>query len=226
MVTCADITVPWQGLGPACVRRAGPLPGRVTDNGAVTLSRVRRRGAAAARPRAAPALVLGSVPVGRVVAAGTAAGSAAAYPPITRCLAARTWPCWDGLVPETAEQTARRKRAAYEAARRRSAVTLLGIAECTCRYGASQLSNGASPAEAAATMAFVTGELAEVAAALRRLERLTPAQRQARAAQLTALGMTREEVGRRLGVSSKSVRKYLRAQAPELIRPSPSRLAR
>ena len=128
-------------------------------------------------------------------------------------------------MPETAEQTARRKRLAYEAARRRSAVNLLGIGECTCRYAASVLSNGASPAEAAETMAFVTGELAEVAAALRRLERLTPAQRQVRAAQLTRLGMTREEVGRRLGVSAKSVRKYLRAQAPELIRPSPSRLA-
>ena len=38
--------------------------------------------------------------------------------------------------------------------------------------------------------------------------------------------MSREEVGRRLGVSAKSVRKYLRAQAPELIGPSPARLAR
>ena len=34
-VTCAGIIVPWQGLGPACVRRAGPLRCRVTDNGAV-----------------------------------------------------------------------------------------------------------------------------------------------------------------------------------------------
>ena len=129
-------------------------------------------------------------------------------------------------MPEPAAASAERKRLAYEAARRRSAVNLLGIGECTCRYAASVLANGASPCEAAETVVFVTGELAELAAALRRLERLTPAQRQARAAQLTRLGMTREEVGRRLGVSSKSVRKYLRAQAPELIRQSPSRLAR
>ena len=127
---------------------------------------------------------------------------------------------------ETAEQTARRKRLAYEAARRRSAVNLLNIAGATCDYAASVLANGASPVEAAETVVFVTGELAELAAALRRLERLTPAQRQARAAQLTRLGMSREEVGRRLGVSAKSVRKYLRAQAPELIGPSPARLAR
>ncbi len=147
-------------------------------------------------------------------------------PPITgRCLAARTWPCWDGLVPETAEQTARRKRLAYEAARRRSAVNLLRIMACTCDYASERLANGASPAEAAETMAFVTGELAEVAAALRKLTGLTGlslAERRVRAAQLTRLGMTREEVGRRLGVSAKSVRAYLRAQAPELLRPRPA----
>ena len=125
---------------------------------------------------------------------------------------------------ETAEQTARRKRLAYEAARRRSAVNLLRIMACTCDYASERLSNGASPAEAAETVVFVTGELAAVAAALRKLERLSPAQRQARAAQLTALGMSREEVGRRLGVSAKSVRKYLRAQAPELLSPSPASL--
>lgn len=167
--------------------------------------------------------MLGPVQERRVVAAGTAAGSAAAHPPVTRCLASRTWPCWDGLVTETAEQTARRKRLAYEAARRRSAVNLLRIMACTCDYASERLANGASPAEAAETLAFVTGELAEVAACLHRLERLSPAQRQARAAQLTRLGMNREEVGRRLGVSSKTIRKYLRAQAPEMVRPSPWR---
>ena len=126
-------------------------------------------------------------------------------------------------MPETAEQTARRKRLAYEAARRRSAVTLLGIASATCDYAASVLSNGASPCEAAETVVFVTGELAELAAALRRLERLSPAQRRVRAVQLAQFGMSREEVGRRLGVSARSVRKYLRAQAPEMVGPSPWR---
>ena len=67
-------------------------------------------------------------------------------------------------MPETAEQTARRKRLAYEAARRRSAVNLLNIAGCHCDYAASVLANGASPVEAAETVVFVTGELAELAA--------------------------------------------------------------
>jgi DNA-binding CsgD family transcriptional regulator len=126
-------------------------------------------------------------------------------------------------VPDTAEQTARRKRAAYEAARRREAANMLRIMACTCAYACERLSDGASPAEAAETMAFVTGELGDLAAALRRLERLSPAQRRVRAAQLTRLGMSREEVGRRLGVSARSVRKYLRSTAPETVRPSPWR---
>ena len=126
-------------------------------------------------------------------------------------------------MPETAEQTARRKRLAYEAARRRSAVNLLRIMACTCDYASERLSNGADPREAAETMEFTIGELAEVAAALRRLERLSPAQRRVRAAQLTRLGMSREEVGRRLGVSTKTVRNYLRAAAPEMVGPSPWR---
>jgi DNA-binding CsgD family transcriptional regulator len=126
-------------------------------------------------------------------------------------------------VSETAEQTARRKRLAYEAARRRSAVNLMRIMSCTLDYASERLSNGASPAEAAETMEFVTGELAEVAAALHRLERLSPAQRRVRAVRMTQLGMSREEVGRRLGVSTKTIRNYLRAAAPETVGPSPWR---
>ena len=126
-------------------------------------------------------------------------------------------------MPETAEQTARRKRLAYEAARRREAVTMLQIMACTCNYAYERLSNGASPAEAAETLAFVNGELASLAAALPKLERLRPADRRVRAAQLTRLGMSREEVGRRLGVSARSVRKYLRSTAPKIVGPSPWR---
>ena len=58
------------------------------------------------------------------------------------------------------------------------------------------------PAEAAETLAFVTGELAELAAALRRLERLSPAERRVARRSWPRLGMSREEVGRRLGVSA------------------------
>jgi DNA-binding CsgD family transcriptional regulator len=126
-------------------------------------------------------------------------------------------------VPEPADAARERKRAAYEAARRRSAVNLMRIMACTLDYASERLSNGADPREAQETMEFTIGELASVAASLRRLEGLTPAQRRVRAAQLTRLGMSRAEVGRRLGVSAKTVRNYLRAAAPETVRPPPWR---
>jgi hypothetical protein len=122
-----------------------------------------------------------------------------------------------------AAREAARKRAAYEAARLRSAVTMLRLAEATSRYGAAQLASGASPAEAKEAALYVAGELAIVAGELRRLTRLRPCERRVLAVRLSNLGMSREEVGARLGVSATSVRKYLRAEAPEMIGPSPWR---
>jgi hypothetical protein len=116
-------------------------------------------------------------------------------------------------VPESAERSALRKRLARRAADRRQAVTLLQITECTARYAASQLGNGASPEEARATALFVAGELAETAAALRRLTRLGPAERRALAAQLAALGMGPARIAARLGVSERCARYYVAGQS-------------
>lgn len=96
------------------------------------------------------------------------------------------------------------------------------ITGCTLAYACERLANGAaSPAEALETVRFVSGELAVAAEALRKLTRLGPAERRVLAVQLANLGMSREEIGRRLGVSARSVRKYVRVQAPGLVRPSP-----
>ena len=99
---------------------------------------------------------------------------------------------------------------ADEAARRRSAVTVLQIAEVTARYGASVLADGASPAEARAAALEVASELSVVADELRRLTRLRPAERRVMAAQLAALGTSKRLIGIRLGVCERAVRDYLR----------------
>ena len=112
-------------------------------------------------------------------------------------------------MPESAK-SAERKRAAREAARRREAAGVLRIAEATCRYAASQLGNGIDPAEARETAAFVAGELAVVAEALRRLTRLGPAERRVLARQLVGLGWSKQAVAVRLGVSDRTVRGYFR----------------
>jgi hypothetical protein len=110
-------------------------------------------------------------------------------------------------VPETAERE--RKRRAYEAGRRREAVTMLRVAEAMCGYAASQLADGLGPEEARAAAIEAAGELAALAAQLRRLTRLRPADRRVLAAQLTALGLSRREVAGRLGVTDRAVRGYL-----------------
>ena len=71
-------------------------------------------------------------------------------------------------MPESAAAAAARKALARQAARRREAVNMLRIAECTCRYAAGQLGDGIGPGEARATALFVAGELTAVARALRR----------------------------------------------------------
>ena len=102
-------------------------------------------------------------------------------------------------MPESAG--AARKRLSREAARRRGAVTVLQIAECTARYGASVLANGASPDEARAAAVEVAAELATIAETLRRLTRLGPSERRERAVQLAALGWETADRGaaRRVG---------------------------
>jgi hypothetical protein len=112
-------------------------------------------------------------------------------------------------VPESAAQSAERKRCAREAARRREAVNVLRIVECTARYGASQLANGIGPGEAREVAVFVAGELELVAEALRRLTRLEAGERRVMAVKLAGLGFGRREIAARLGVSERAVFGYL-----------------
>ena len=116
-------------------------------------------------------------------------------------------------VPGSARKV--RKRLAYEAARRREAVTVLQIAECTCRYGASVLANGAGPAEARAAAMECAAELVTVAGALRRLTRpdLDAAQRRALAVRLASDGLSQREIARQVGRSERQVWSYLHGRA-------------
>jgi len=102
--------------------------------------------------------------------------------------------------------------AAREAARRREAVTVLRIAECTARYGASVLSNGADPGEARAAAIECAAELAMIAETLRRLTRLSGPERRALAVKLAALGWSKHRVAVQLGVSDSAVRGWLRSR--------------
>ena len=116
-------------------------------------------------------------------------------------------------MPESAVQSAERKARARAAERRRRAVGMLQIAECGCRYAASQLANGTGPEEARAVALEIAAELTTVAEALRRLTRLGPAERRALAKQLDALGLPTRQVAATVGVSDRAVRYYLHGRA-------------
>jgi DNA-binding NarL/FixJ family response regulator len=108
---------------------------------------------------------------------------------------------------------AERETTAREAARRQ-AVTMLQISASTCTYAAAQLGDGIGPAEARQTALFVAGELAVMAAALRRLAlaRLDPAERRRLVAELAASGMSQKQVAEQLGVAKRTVWGDLRAR--------------
>jgi DNA-directed RNA polymerase specialized sigma24 family protein len=113
-------------------------------------------------------------------------------------------------VPEPAALSADavRKRAVSQDQRRREAVAALRLAEQMCGHAAGQLGNGLGPDEARAAALEAAAELAELASVLRRLTRLSPAERR-RAVQLAGLGMPKREVAIRLGVSERAVWYYL-----------------
>ena len=98
--------------------------------------------------------------------------------------------------------------------RRRQAATLLHIAEATCRYAGSVLSNGTGPAEAQGAALEAAAELVVVAEALRRLTFVGPGERRELAVQLQSAGWSRSRIADRLGVSEQAVRKYLRCPRP------------
>lgn len=114
-----------------------------------------------------------------------------------------------GAVPESAAVV--RMRRTREAARRREAVAMLRLGEMMCGYAAAQLGDGLSPRQARAAAVEAASELAEVAAALRRLARLSASERCALVGQLTALGLSRVQVARRLGISERTVYRCLRS---------------
>ena len=117
-------------------------------------------------------------------------------------------------MPEPAEMHAERDRRAREAARRRQAVATLRLAEAVARYAADQVADGLSPAEARQAAIDAAGELAGLAALLRKLTRLGPAERRSLTRQLTALGMSQREVADRLGISLRTAWAYARRPGP------------
>lgn len=112
-------------------------------------------------------------------------------------------------MPETAERARERKATARKAGRRREGVTMLQIAEATCRYGAAQLGNGIGPEEARQTALFIAGELEAVAASLRRATRLDGPQRRALAVMFAGRGWGTKQIAETLGVSERAVRYYV-----------------
>jgi DNA-binding NarL/FixJ family response regulator len=113
----------------------------------------------------------------------------------------------DGFVPET--PAAARMRATRERARRREMVDVLRVAEAVAAYARRQVGNGLAPAEARLAAVEVASELAEVAAALRRLARLSASERRLLVHRLTGLGLSRVQVARRLGCSERTVYRCL-----------------
>jgi hypothetical protein len=90
---------------------------------------------------------------------------------------------------------------------------MLQISEATCRYAAAQLGNGIGPEEARQTALFVAGELTAVAETLRRLARLSPAERRALTVRLVADGMSQRQAAAVVGVSKRRAWDYLRARS-------------
>jgi DNA-binding CsgD family transcriptional regulator len=165
---------------------------------------MRRAGAGPAGPGPAPALVLGSLPVGRVVACAPAAGPARRRVADVDGRRDRRSPGGAGLAG-LSETTAR------DAARRR-AVDLLKLTASVAAYAAERVGNGLSPEQARAAVAESAAELDAAAAALRRLVRpmrLSPAARRELAVRLAASGRTRREIAGQLGVAPSTVGDYL-----------------
>ena len=115
-------------------------------------------------------------------------------------------------MPSPAEPSARRETPTDDAARR-SAVTVLRLAEAIAGYAAAQLGDGLGPEQARAAARAAADELAETVATLRRLAGLTTGERRERAARLIASGMSQRQAAERLGVSRRTIAVDLRQRA-------------
>ena len=105
-------------------------------------------------------------------------------------------------------------------------VDLLRIAEGIAGYAARSLGNGLEPEQARRAALDAAAELEQAAGALRRLARPNPvapvadsaarqdeaARRRAVALELAASGWSRRAIAERLGVTSETARRYLRAR--------------
>ena len=105
---------------------------------------------------------------------------------------------------------AARMRATRERARRREMVDVLRVAESVAGYAGRVVGNGVGPAEARLAAVECAGELAEIAARLRTLARLSARERWLLVHRLSALGLSRVEVARRAGCSERTVYRCLR----------------
>jgi hypothetical protein len=101
-----------------------------------------------------------------------------------------------------------RRRPEREADRRAQAVTALLVAEATVAYARRQLANGLTREQARQAALETAAELEAVAAGLRRLTRLSIAERRALAVHLADFGLPTQEIARQLGVSDRAVRYY------------------
>jgi DNA-directed RNA polymerase specialized sigma24 family protein len=97
---------------------------------------------------------------------------------------------------------------ARRAAERREAIALLRLAADLAAYGAVQVGNGLSPADARAAVGELAGELASIAVRLRRMARPGPAERRIVVRLLFAQGMSGTQIAARVGLSEKTVYRY------------------
>ena len=89
-------------------------------------------------------------------------------------------------------------------------VDVLRVAEAVAGYAGRAVGDGLGPAGARLAAVEAAGELAEVAAVLRRLARLSASERRLLVHRLTGLGLSRVEVARRAGCSERTVYRWLR----------------
>ena len=91
---------------------------------------------------------------------------------------------------------------------------MLRLAALASTYAAGQVVGGLGPAEAQCAVAQAAEALAEAVLELRRLAPLEPGEVREAVVEMAGLGIPRAEISRRLGLSQKAVRVYLRRGSP------------
>jgi DNA-binding CsgD family transcriptional regulator len=86
---------------------------------------------------------------------------------------------------------------------------VLAITAAIAAYGAAAIGNGLGPEQARRAVVDTAAELEAAAASLRRLARLTAADRRALAVELGGDGVSQRQIARTLGVSRRRAWDYL-----------------